>query len=71
MIKVILLTGVLLIAVIFYEKFRVETLGPLEKLQIVYGTNVPVDLVIASWIALGCKIALIVEAVIFILRINI
>jgi hypothetical protein len=36
-----------------------------------YGTNVPVDLMIASLIALGCKIALIVEAVIFIVRINI
>ena len=69
MIKVILLTGVLLIAVIFYTRFRVEMLEPLEKLQIAYGTYIPVDLMIASWIALGCKIALLVEAVIFIVKV--
>lgn len=69
MIKVILLTVVLLVAVIFYAKFRCEMLEPLEKFRIVQGIHTPVDLVIASLIALGCKIALLVEAVIFIVTV--
>lgn len=69
MIKVILLTAVFLVAVILYIRLRCALLEPLEKLQIVYGTNTPVDLAIAVWIALGCIIALLVEAVIFIVTV--